>query len=98
MRILLCMSQCNQRAIGWVIRDKTAVSNLSKVILWMMAPRFEHTILWICAEHLNHSAIAAMLYKLLEKIMNNITVSTRPRAGRPSKLTERQKRVIQLKQ
>lgn len=50
---------CNQRAIGWVIRDKTAVSNLSKVILWMMAPRFEHTILWICAEHLNHSAIAA---------------------------------------
>ncbi|CAF4600344.1 unnamed protein product, partial [Rotaria magnacalcarata] len=25
-----------------------------------MAPRFEHTILWICAEHLNHSAIAAL--------------------------------------
>ena len=55
---------CNQRAIGWVIRDKTAVSNLSKVILWMMAPRFEHTILWICAEHLNHSAIAAIIRNL----------------------------------
>jgi hypothetical protein len=36
-----------------------AVSNLFKVILCLVAPRFVHSTLWVCVGQLNHSAIAA---------------------------------------
>ena len=36
-----------------------AVSDLSRVILCLIASRFEHRTLWVYIEQLNHSAIAA---------------------------------------
>ena len=42
-----------------VIRDNLAVSDLSKVIPWMMILRFEHSILRIRVEQRNHSTTAA---------------------------------------
>ncbi len=38
---------------------QAVVSDLSKVILCLVVPRFEHSTYWVCAEELNHSAIAA---------------------------------------
>jgi hypothetical protein len=38
---------------------QTAVSNLSKVIVFLVASRFQHSTLVVCAKQHNHSAIAA---------------------------------------
>ena len=51
----------------WLIRDNLAVSDLSRVIPWLVVLRFEHSTLWIRAEQRNHSAMAAIrseLYRL----------------------------------
>jgi hypothetical protein len=54
------MSQRGQNDIVRVIRDKVAVSDLSKVISWLMVPRFEHSTLVPCIEQHNHSAMVAL--------------------------------------
>ena len=41
--------------------NNLAMSDLSKVIPWMMIPSFDHSILWICFEQRNYSTIAAYL-------------------------------------
>ena len=46
---------------GRVMLDNLAVSDLSRVISWLMLLRFEHSTLWICVEQRIHSAMAATL-------------------------------------
>lgn len=41
--------------------DKLAVSDLPKVILWMILLMFEHSTLWVRAEQRNRSTMAAKL-------------------------------------
>ncbi len=43
---------------------QTAVSDLSKVILCPVAPRFEHSTLIVRAKQHNYSAIAANVYDI----------------------------------
>ncbi len=38
---------------------QTVVSDLFRVILCLVVPRFEHSTYWVCAEQVNHWAIAA---------------------------------------
>jgi hypothetical protein len=48
---------------------QTAVSDLFKVILCLMAPRFEHSTLVVCAKQRKHSPIAALnLRQYIEEI------------------------------
>jgi hypothetical protein len=45
---------------------QTAVSDLSKVIPWLVVPRFEHGTLWTRVKQRNHSAMAALyIYNLI---------------------------------
>ncbi len=39
---------------------QTAVSDLSKVIPWLVVPSFGHGILWTRVKQRNHSAMAAI--------------------------------------
>ncbi len=43
---------------------QTAVGDLSKVIPWLVVPRFEHGTLWTRVKQRNHSAMAAELNRL----------------------------------
>jgi hypothetical protein len=42
---------------------ETAVNDLSKVMLYLVVPRFEHGTLWTHAEQRNHSAMVAFKWK-----------------------------------
>ncbi len=55
---------------------QTVVSDLSNVILWLVAPRFEHSTLLVRAKQYKHSAIAADLH-VKEKNMLISTVKRR---------------------
>jgi hypothetical protein len=67
-RAFWCMSTTQSVCCRTGDPRQIAVSDLSRVILWLVVPRFEHSTLWECVEQLNHSAIAAfkkMTYQIM---------------------------------
>ena len=48
------------------LRENLPVSDLSKVIPWMMIPRFEHSLLRIRDEQRNHSTMAAIKKRMIK--------------------------------
>ena len=49
--------------------DNLAVSDLSRVIPWMMLLRFEHSTLWVRVEQRNHSTMAAIAISYISQLI-----------------------------